>query len=210
MITLWQWSTPRLTPATSLPSLLVRSSSRPSLSLVVRPHNQVLQLSPQGVVKCWVTICGWLCSSHIKTPRRKPLLMGEGEVLERGIALSRIIILLDNIKVVWSLWGRSCWAGQCVDSHILNTEIPAHCAGLTHLFSHSFISSCPDTCSPLPTGVSWEPVDFSVWWCQRGGPVLPPGCTGSSCRPSTQWVACSSSPGPGYPQQGGSLTEKHL
>lgn len=37
MITLWQWSTPsRLTPATSLPSLLVRSAGRPSLSLRVR------------------------------------------------------------------------------------------------------------------------------------------------------------------------------
>lgn len=70
MIALWQWSAPnRLTPATSLPSLLVRSSGRKSLTVwsVISGH-----LTEGLVLWCFPLKTGHLyllvlwCRSHIK------------------------------------------------------------------------------------------------------------------------------------------------
>lgn len=216
MIVLWQWSTPsRLTPATSLPSLLVRHSGRKSL--MVRSviswylawsgdlvfHWKLVNCCP-SVHRCRVLplsgICGDLggtLGGEMFGPSGRLILFKLSQNESGGTAYNTACSFF-----YWVHCGRSsCFLIIVLFTDIQMLNTPFFVCFFPHLLALNTLQHIPTS------GIPWEPVILSVWWCQRGGPVLHPGCPGGSCHASAQWVACSSaSPGPGYSKQGGSLT----
>lgn len=210
-----QWSTPsRLTPATSLPSLLMRPTVRSSLMVGSFISGCNCCFTGNGdVFSHWerVTCCPsvhrrrHMNSSGVCEPEREPLVRDTGRwtVWSWEIHKVRIVVLKSQESVHTACNSKrslSCWVYQSrVGKKLLFCLLTL--GYLTQSYPSSSVSSLLSYL-PWSTGLSWEPGVLSVWRCQWS---RPPGCTGGSCYASAQRVACSDGR-PGYSKQGGSLT----
>lgn len=211
MIVLWQWNTPsRLTPATSLPSLLVRPPSRTSLSLMVRP---VIS----GYLACYCTGSGdlvfhWklaICCPSVHRCRSLPLSGTSGDF--RG-ALGGEMLGHSRRPILFKLVAQHLTACLFFDLGFLWHKRFFKIRTLTFLLFVSFLIFLLNAVQPCGlTGVSWEPIVLSVRWCQRSRPALHPRCPGGPSHAPAQRFPCSSgNSGPGYSEQGGSLTIRQI